>query len=67
MAPGTGITVYTTGGTLLFSTTTAPGATPILPNNQYGSDFNTGVTPFLEYPIYLSYSPSGTGTIYFDT
>ncbi len=67
VAPGTGITVYTTGGTLLYSTTTTSGATPILPSNQYGSDFNTGVTPFLDYPIYLSYGPAGTGTISFDT
>jgi len=31
-----------------------------------GGDFNTGITPLLEDPIYLSYSPTGSGTTSFD-
>lgn len=64
---GTGISVYTTGGTLLYTTTTGSQETTVLPSGAYGADFNTGVIPFLADPIYLSYSPSGYGTVVFDT
>ena len=67
VAPGTGISVYTTGGTLLYTTTTGSQQMTILPSGSYGADFNTGVIPFLADPIYLSYSPSSYGTMVFDT
>ncbi len=64
---GTSISVYTTGGTLLYTTTTGSQQTTIVQSGEYGADFNTGVSPFLADPIYLSYSPSGYGTTVFDT
>nr|WP_304441339.1 PecA family PE domain-processing aspartic protease [Mycobacterium sp. 852002-51057_SCH5723018] len=65
---GDTISVYTAnGGTLLYSQTVA-GAAPNLPQVVSNLDyFNTGVYPFTQTPIYLSYSPGGTGTMYFDT
>ncbi len=67
VASGTTISVYTTGGTLLYTTTTGSQLTNVLPSGSYGADFNTGIAPFLADPIYLSYSPSGYGTMVFDT
>ena len=32
-----------------------------------GANFNTVLFPFDDYPVYLSYSPSGVGTIAFDS
>jgi hypothetical protein len=65
---GDTISVYTAnGGTLLYSQTvtgTAPNLPQVVSNLDY---FNTGVYPFTQTPIYLSYSPGGTGTMYFDT
>lgn len=65
---GDTIAVYTSaGGTLLYSETvtgTESDLPVVVPSNDY---FNTGVYPFTTTPIYLSYSPSGTGTMFFDT
>jgi hypothetical protein len=63
---GTTISVYTTSGTLLYTTTVGSQQTTVV-SSLLGGDFNTGITPFLEDPIYLSYSPSGSGTTIFDT
>jgi hypothetical protein len=59
------ISVYTQqGGTLLYSQTVSGGAPPqVVTNNDF---FNTGIYPFTQIPIYLSYSPNGTGTMIFD-
>jgi PE-PGRS C-terminal aspartyl peptidase-like domain len=58
------ISVYTSqGGTLLYSQ-------PVTGTTQgpfVSSSFNSGIYPFTQTPIYLSYSPSGVGTTYFDT
>ena len=71
LAPaGTTYAVYTTNGTELY---TAPpsgyGADlPVVVSSQNsGGSLNSGIWPFLEDPVYLSYSPSGVGTIFFDT
>jgi hypothetical protein len=66
---GDTISVYTSnGGTLLYSQTvtgTQPNLPVVVSNADY---FNTGVYPFTRIPIYLSYSPSGTGgAMFFDT
>ncbi|ORW48493.1 hypothetical protein AWC20_26615 [Mycobacterium parmense] len=66
VAPGTTISVYNTGGTLLYTTTTGVDQTVVV-SSFAGGTFNTGLAPFLEDPIYLSYSPTGTGSIFFDT
>jgi hypothetical protein len=63
---GTVISVYTTHGTLLYTTTVGSQQMAVEPS-LLGGDFNTGLIPFLEHPIYLSYSPTGSGTITFDT
>ncbi len=63
---GTTISVYDTGGTLLYTTTAGSQQVSVV-SSYAGGDFNTGITPFLEDPIYLSYSPTGSGTTYFDT
>ncbi|WP_231999066.1 PecA family PE domain-processing aspartic protease [Mycobacterium sp. 1081908.1] len=63
---GTTISVYTTGGTLLYTTTVGAQQTAVV-SSFLGGTFNTGIAPFLQNPIYLSYSPSGTGTTIFDT
>lgn len=67
---GDTITVYTGNGTPLYTETvsTAAGAGPSVTSSEAaGGDFNAGNFPFTEMPIYLSYSPSGIGTMYFDT
>ncbi len=63
---GTTLSVYTSGGTFLYTTTVGSQQTPVV-SSQLGGDFNTGIIPFLEDPIYLSYTPSGSGTMSFDT
>jgi hypothetical protein len=65
---GDTISVYTSnGGTLLYSQTVT-GTAPNLPQVVSSADyFNTGVYPFTQTPIYLSYSPTGSGTMTFDT
>jgi hypothetical protein len=73
---GDTINVYTDGTdqTLLYSETVTAANDPIVVPNS--NSFNTGVFPFSGFggltggtgiPIYLSYSPSGTGMTYFDT
>jgi PE family len=64
---GTTISVYTPdGATLLYTTTVGAQQTTVV-SSFLGGDFNTGIAPFLQDPIYLSYSPSGTGTMTFDS
>ncbi|WP_241523328.1 PecA family PE domain-processing aspartic protease [Mycobacterium sp. IEC1808] len=63
---GTSISVYTPDGTkLLYTTTVGAQQTPVV-SSLLGGTFNTGIAPFLQDPIYLSYSPGGTGTMTFD-
>jgi hypothetical protein len=62
---GTTVSVYTSSGTLLYTTTAGSQQTPVVPS-ILGGFFNTGITPFLQNPIYLAYSPTGSGTIFFD-
>ncbi|HEU4362462.1 MAG TPA: PecA family PE domain-processing aspartic protease, partial [Mycobacterium sp.] len=61
---GTNISVYTGDGhTLLYSyLTTATDGPWVVPAGV----MNTGYIPFQQYPVYLSYSPSGFGTTIFD-
>ncbi len=62
---GTSIAVYTTGGTLLYTTTAGSGYNAVAVGTS--SDlFNSGITPFLIDPIYVSNSPGSIGTMYFD-
>lgn len=63
---GTLVSVYNTSRTLLYSTTTTSQQMSVV-SSSAGGDFNSGVTPFLDDPIYLSYSPGGYGTMYFDS
>ncbi|WP_231981951.1 PecA family PE domain-processing aspartic protease [Mycobacterium sp. E2327] len=63
---GTTISVYTpNGATLLYTTTVGSQQTSVV-SSLLGGNFNTGIAPFLQDPIYLSYSPGGTGTMTFD-
>jgi hypothetical protein len=63
---GTSFEVYTAGGTPLYTETA--GTAPTAPNVVSGANasFNTGNSPFEIIPIYLSYNPNGTGTLFFD-
>ncbi len=62
---GTTIAVYNTGQTLLYSTVTGSGYDAVVVGTS--SDlFNSGLTPFLLHPIYVSNSPDSLGTLYFD-
>ena len=62
---GTTISVYTSdGSTLLYSYTTTAGNSPTVVS---GDQMNTGNEPFALGPVYISYSPSGTGTTIFGT
>jgi hypothetical protein len=66
---GSTISVYTPTGAELYTTTVTTaeynaGNGPTVGINSDG--FSTGILPFLEGPIYFSYSPSGTGTAVFD-
>jgi PE family len=60
---GTHLTFYNSSGVGLYQQTV--GSAPAAPSVGT-SDLNTGNTPFEVAPIYLLYSPSGTGTFYFD-
>jgi hypothetical protein len=66
---GTKISVYTSNGaTLLYSyTTTASTGTLVTSTNptSFGA-FNTGMSPFLQTPVYISNSPTGQGMTIFD-
>ena len=62
VVPGTTMSVFAPDGTLLYMTPVA--------QHQIVSgveDFNTGVIPFTNEPISISYSPYGSGTTVFDT
>lgn len=66
---GTTISVFTPGGAELYTTTITAseytaGNGPWVSTTSDG--FSTGVIPFLQGPIYFSYSPTGTGTTTFD-
>ncbi len=66
---GTTISVYTNdGATLLYSyTTTAPTGPQVTSTDPSSfAAFNTGATPFVQTPVYISNSPSGAGTTIFD-
>ncbi len=63
---GTTISVYTPDGTTLLYTTTVGSQQTSVVSSFLGGNFNTGIAPFLQDPIYLSYSPGGTGTTIFD-
>jgi len=63
---GTKITVYTNGGTLLYSYTTTDQNGPDVADLAYSSA-NVGYTPFLLAPIYIGQSPSAIGTTTFST
>jgi PE-PGRS C-terminal aspartyl peptidase-like domain/PE family/PGRS repeats len=59
VAPNTEITVYNSDGDVLYTYTTTATDTPTVVS---GSSMNTGYQPFSQYPVYISNSPSGTGT-----
>jgi len=62
--PGTEITVYNSAGDQLYSYVTTATNSPTVVS---GSSMNTGNTPFSLGPVYISYSPTGTGTTIFDS
>ncbi|OBH02313.1 MULTISPECIES: PecA family PE domain-processing aspartic protease [unclassified Mycobacterium] len=66
---GDTIQVDTAGGVPLYTETvgSSPTAPYVTSSTFNGGAFNTGNLPFSVIPTYLSYSPSGVGTIYFDT
>jgi hypothetical protein len=66
LAAGTAISVYTPDGTTLLHMTTAGAQQTSVVSSFLGGNFNTGIAPFLQDPIYLSYNPGGTGTTIFD-
>ncbi|ORW89197.1 hypothetical protein AWB92_21500 [Mycobacterium sp. IEC1808] len=60
---GTTISVYTDGAlTPLYSYTTTETNSPQVLSGQ----MNTGFMPFAQGPVYISYSPTGVGTMTFD-
>ncbi len=59
---GTEITVYNSDGQQLYSYTTTATNSPTVTS---GGGMNTGFEPFSQYPVYISYSPSGVGTTIF--
>ncbi|MCV7179316.1 PecA family PE domain-processing aspartic protease [Mycolicibacterium sphagni] len=67
---GTTVSVYTSDGlTLLYTTTITQddyddGPSASVSSKDYG--FNSGITPFLQGPIYFSYDPADVGTTTFD-
>ncbi|OBG27262.1 PecA family PE domain-processing aspartic protease [Mycobacterium sp. E3198] len=63
---GTTLTVYTANNVAIYHETV--GAAPTAPAVVSGANglFNTGNIPFETIPIYLSYSPLGTGTLFYD-
>ena len=64
MPAGTIITVYNSDGTELYKYTTSATNTPTVVNS--GDSMNTGFEPFAQGPVYISRSPSGVGTTFFD-
>jgi hypothetical protein len=62
---GTLITVYNSSGQELYHYFTAGSNTPTVTSTS-GNSMNTGFEPFAQGPVYISRSPSGTGTTYFD-
>jgi hypothetical protein len=56
VTPGTVISVYTPDGELLYQTTTTADTAPTVTNS--GDLFNTGLTPFLNHPIFIGYGPN---------
>ncbi len=67
LPPGTTVSVYTPDGSTLLYTTTVGNQQTAIVSSLFGGFFNTGIAPFLQHPIYLSYSPTGYGTMVFDT
>jgi hypothetical protein len=62
---GTTLTVSTAGGVPIYEQTV--GSSPRAPTVVGPTDlFNTGNSPFEIIPIYLSYSPTNVGTLFFD-
>lgn len=63
---GTTLTVYTANNVAIYHETV--GAAPTAPVVVSGANglFNTGNSPFETIPIYLSYSPLNTGTLFYD-
>jgi PE family len=61
---GTEITVYSSSGAELYSYTTTGTNTPTVTTG--GDSMNTGFEPFAQGPVYISRSPNGVGTTYFD-
>ncbi|ORV91545.1 hypothetical protein AWC11_10290 [Mycobacterium interjectum] len=63
---GTTLTVYTANNVAIYHETV--GAAPAAPGVVTGANglFNSGNIPFETIPIYLSYSPLGTGTLFYD-
>jgi hypothetical protein len=56
VAPGTTISVYTTGHDLLYSYMTTAANGPIVTS---GTTMNTGYMPFAQHPVYISTSGNG--------
>lgn len=63
LAPGTEIAVYESDGQLLYTYTTSAAHSPTISSDTV---MNTGWAPFQAYPVYISYSPAGDGTVIFD-
>jgi hypothetical protein len=63
LAPGTEISIYTSGGQFLYSYTTTATNSPTISGD---TTMNTGWEAFQLYPVYISNSPSGLGTTVFD-
>jgi hypothetical protein len=63
VSPGETITVYNSAHQELYSYVTTATNTPTVVS---GDSMNTGNIPFSLNPVYISYSPSGTGTTYID-
>jgi hypothetical protein len=63
---GTTITVYNSDGTELYTYTTTTTNSPTVTSINSGATMNTGFEPFAQGPVYISYSPNGVGTTYFD-
>jgi hypothetical protein len=63
------IKVYTdsTDTTLLYSQTVTSANDPQIVSPPPNDNFNSGVYPFTQAPIYVSYSPANNGTMYFDS
>ncbi len=62
---GTTITVYNSSDTELYTYTTTGTNSPTVTTTS-GDSMNTGFEPFSQGPVYISYSPGGSGTTVFD-